>query len=194
MNDFNTEQKFNKFTRIEGYLFLVGFMLTIPAANWLIGNAGTLCLEKGPCLIPVAPGLMAPSGVLMIGLALVLRDMVQRRLGTIFAIGAIISGAALSSFLADPSLVLASGAAFLLSELADFAVYTPLQRRRLVLAVFASGVVGLLIDSAFFLYLAFGNLDYISGQIVGKSWMVILALPVIVWIRRREERLGIQPA
>jgi hypothetical protein len=63
-----------------------------------------------------------------------------------------------------------------------------------VLAVFASGVVGLLIDSAFFLYLAFGNLDYISGQIVGKSWMVILALPVIVWIRRREERLGIQPA
>ena len=194
MNDFNTEQKFNKFTRTEGYLFLVGFMLTIPAANWLIGNAGTLCLEKGPCLIPVAPGLMAPSGVLMIGLALVLRDMVQRRLGTIFAIGAIISGAALSSFLADPSLVLASGAAFLLSELADFAVYTPLQRRRLVLAVFASGVVGLIIDSAFFLYLAFGNLDYISGQIVGKSWMVILALPVIVWIRRREQRLGIQPA
>ena len=194
MNDFNTEQKFNKFTRIEGYLFLVGFMLTIPAANWLIGNAGTLCLEKGPCLIPVAPGLMAPSGVLMIGLALVLRDMVQRRLGTIFAIGAIISGAALSSFLADPSLVLASGAAFLLSELADFAVYTPLQRRRLVLAVFASGVVGLIIDSAFFLYLAFGNLDYISGQIVGKTWMIILALPVIVWIRRREERLGVQPA
>ena len=130
----------------------------------------------------------------MIGLALVLRDMVQRRLGTIFAVGAIISGAALSSFLADPSLVLASGAAFLLSELADFAVYTPLQRRRLVLAVFASGVVGLIIDSAFFLYLAFGNLDYISGQIVGKSWMVILALPVIVWIRRREQRLGIQPA
>ena len=86
MNDFNTEQKFNKFTRTEGYLFLVGFMLTIPAANWLIGNAGTLCLEKGPCLIPVAPGLMAPSGVLMIGLALVLRDMVQRRLGTIFSI------------------------------------------------------------------------------------------------------------
>jgi hypothetical protein len=194
MNDLNSKLTFKISTRTEGYLFLFGFMLTIPAANWLIGNAGTLCPEKGPCLIPVAPGLMAPSGVLMIGLALVLRDIVQRRLGTIFAIGAIISGAALSSLLAEPSLVFASGVAFLLSELADFAVYTPLQRRRLVLAVFASGVVGLVIDSAFFLYLAFGNLDYISGQIVGKSWMIILALPTIMWLRRREERLGIQPA
>ena len=194
MNDLNSKLTFKISTRTEGYLFLFGFMLTIPAANWLIGSAGTLCPEKGPCLIPVAPGLMAPSGVLMIGLALVLRDIVQRRLGTIFAIGAIISGAALSSLLAEPSLVFASGVAFLLSELADFAVYTPLQRRRLVLAVFASGVVGLIIDSAFFLYLAFGNLDYISGQIVGKSWMIILALPAIIWLRRREERLGIQPA
>jgi uncharacterized PurR-regulated membrane protein YhhQ (DUF165 family) len=111
-----------------------------------------------------------------------------------FAIGAILAGAALSAFLAPPSLVLASGAAFLLSELADFAVYTPLQRRRLVLAVFASGIVGLTIDSAVFLYLAFGNLDFIAGQIVGKSWMIILALPAIMWIRQRDERLGIQPA
>jgi queuosine precursor transporter len=180
--------------RIEGFIYLAAFALTIPAANWLIGNAGTVCLDKGPCLIPVAPGLMAPSGVLMIGLALVLRDLVQRRLGAIFAIAAILAGAFLSAFLAPPSLVLASSAAFLLSELADFAVYTPLQRRRLVLAVLASGIVGLTIDSAVFLYLAFGNLDFIAGQIVGKSWMIVLALPVIIWIRQRDERLGIQPA
>jgi uncharacterized PurR-regulated membrane protein YhhQ (DUF165 family) len=194
MNDSGSEITTAKANRLEGYVFLGAFALTIPAANWLIGNAGTVCLEKGPCLIPVAPGLMAPSGVLMIGLALVLRDLVQRRLGAMFAIGAILAGAALSAFLAPPSLVLASGAAFLLSELADFAVYTPLQRRRLVLAVFASGIVGLTIDSAVFLYLAFGNLDFIAGQIVGKSWMIILALPAIMWIRQRDERLGIQPA
>ncbi|NKB19559.1 MAG: VUT family protein [Alphaproteobacteria bacterium] len=181
-------------SRLEGFIYLAAFALTIPMANWLIGNAGTVCLEKGPCLIPVAPGLMAPSGVLMIGLALVLRDLVQRRLGPMFAIGAILAGAAISAFLAPPSLVLASSVAFLLSELADFAVYTPLQRRRLVLAVFASGVVGLTIDSAVFLYLAFGNLDFIAGQIVGKSWMIVLALPAIMWIRQRDERLGIQPA
>ena len=194
MYDFGSKISSMKPNRLEGYIFLGAFALTIPAANWLIGNAGTVCLDKGPCLIPVAPGLMAPSGVLMIGLALVLRDLVQRRLGAIFAISAILAGAALSAFLAPPSLVLASGAAFLLSELADFAVYTPLQRRRLVLAVFASGIVGLTIDSAVFLYLAFGNLDFIAGQIVGKSWMIILALPAIMWIRQRDERLGIQPA
>lgn len=194
MNDLGTDITPAKYTRLEGFIFLAAFALTIPAANWLIGNAGIVCLDKGPCLIPVAPGLMAPSGVLMIGLALVLRDLVQRRLGAMFAIAAILTGAFLSAFLAPPSLVLASSAAFLLSELADFAVYTPLQRRRLVLAVFASGIVGLTIDSAIFLYLAFGNLDFIAGQIVGKSWMIVLALPAIIWIRQRDERLGIQAA
>ena len=194
MNDLGTDIAPGKYTRLEGFIFLAAFALTIPAANWLIGNAGIVCLDKGPCLIPVAPGLMAPSGVLMIGLALVLRDLVQRRLGAMFAIAAILTGAFLSAFLAPPSLVLASSAAFLLSELADFAVYTPLQRRRLVLAVFASGIVGLTIDSAIFLYLAFGNLDFIAGQIVGKSWMIVLALPAIIWIRQRDERLGIQAA
>lgn len=56
--------------------------------------------DGGPCLIPVAPGLTAPSGVLMVGLALVLRDLVQRRLGLWWAIVAIIFGAILSQFFA----------------------------------------------------------------------------------------------
>ena len=179
---------------LEGYIFLAGFALCIPAANWLIGNAGTACVPNGPCLIPVAPGLMAPSGVLMIGLALVLRDLVQRRLGVGWAIIAIIAGAALSVVLAPRELVLASGTAFLLSELADCAVYTPLQRRRLVLAVFASSIVGLVVDSAIFLHMAFGSFEFLAGQVVGKSWMVLLALPFIAWLRNRDQRLGIQPA
>jgi len=180
--------------RIEGALFLAGFALCIPAANWLIGNAGTVCVPNGPCLIPVAPGLMAPSGVLMVGLALVLRDMVQRRLGAIWAVGAILAGAALSGLLAPADLVWASAAAFLMSELADFAVYTPLQRRRLVLAVFASSIVGLVIDSVLFLWLAFGSLDFLAGQVVGKSWMVVLSLPAVMWLRARDARIGLSPA
>src|SRR5215468_12597070 len=87
----------------EGILFLVLFALTIPAANWLIGHAGTTCVPHGPCLIPVAPGLMAPSGVLMIGLALVLRDLVQRRLGRSWSMGAVVVGAILSGAVAPPS-------------------------------------------------------------------------------------------
>ena len=179
---------------IEGYIFLVLFCLTIPAANWLIGHAGTVCVPNGPCLVPVAPGIMAPSGVLMIGLALVLRDLVQRRLGVEFGIGAIIVGAAISVGLAPPSLVVASAAAFLLSEFADFAVYTPLARRRLVVAVIASSVVGLVVDSIVFLWLAFGSLEFLTGQIIGKLWMVLLAIPFVAYMRRRDERIGLKAA
>jgi uncharacterized PurR-regulated membrane protein YhhQ (DUF165 family) len=180
--------------RGEGIVFLVLFALTIPLANWFIGHAGTVCPPRGPCLVPVAPGLMAPSGVLMAGIALVLRDLVQRRLGVAASSLAILAGAALSALLAPPALVIASAVAFLLSEFADLAVYTPLARRGLVLAVVTSGVAGLVVDSIVFLWLAFGSLDFLPGQIVGKAWMVLLSIPFVAWLRRRDERLGIVPA
>ena len=180
--------------RIEGWTFLVLFCLTIPAANWMIGNVGTVCLANGPCVLPVAPGIMAPSGVLMVGAALVLRDLVQRRLGAAFGLGAIAVGAAISWALAPAALVIASTAAFLLSEFADFAVYTPLSRRRLVLAVLASSVVGIVVDSLTFLWLAFGSLEFLEGQVLGKLWMVLIAMPLIAYLRRRDERLGLTPA
>ena len=142
--------------KAQGVAYFIAFIACIPAANWMIGHLGTVCLANGPCLVPVWPWgrggpLMAPSGVMMAGLALVLRDLVQRRLGRTVALMAIVAGAALSGAVAPPSLVLASIAAFLLSELADFAVYTPLQARGLVLAVLASSVVGLIVDSLLFL-------------------------------------------
>jgi queuosine precursor transporter len=178
----------------EGVIFLALFALTIPAANWLIGHVGTTCIADGPCVVPVAPGLIAPSGVMMVGIALVLRDFVQRRLGAVMSALAILFGSALSAFLAPASLVFASGTAFLLSEFADLAVYTPLARRRLVAAVIASSCVGLVVDSIVFLWLAFGSLDFLAGQIVGKTWMVLLSVPFVAWLRRRDQRLGIMPA
>lgn len=181
-------------TRAEGFAYLAAFSSCIPAANWLISNLGTVCPDAGPCLIPVAPGVMAPSGVVMVGLALVFRDLVQRRLGRAWALTAIIAGALLSALLAPPALVLASGAAFLLSETADFAVYTPLQAKRLVLAVALSGAVGVVVDSVVFLYLAFGSLEFLLGQVIGKAWMIVLSLPFIVWLRNSDASRGIQPA
>jgi uncharacterized PurR-regulated membrane protein YhhQ (DUF165 family) len=175
----------------EGSLFLAAYIACIPIANWLIQHVGTVCPPDGPCLIPVAPGLMAPSGVLMAGLALVLRDLVQRRLGVAYGLAAIGAGTAISAALAPAPLVVASAVAFLLSELADFAVYTPLQKRGLVLAVAASSFVGLVADSLLFLWLAFGSLEFLAGQIVGKAVMVVLTLPAIDWLRRRDTRLGI---
>jgi uncharacterized PurR-regulated membrane protein YhhQ (DUF165 family) len=179
---------------VEGVLFLIAFALTIPVANWMIGNVGTTCSARGPCLIPVAPDVMAPSGVLMIGVALVLRDLVQRRLGILYSAAAIVFGAILSAAVAPVSLVLASSVAFLVSEFVDLAVYAPLARRRLIAAVLLSGLVGLVVDSAIFLWLAFGSLDFLTGQVIGKAWMVLLSLPFVLYLRRRDERLGLAPA
>lgn len=179
--------------KIEGIVYLIGFMLCIPAANWMIGHVGTVCPPDSPCLIPVAPGLMAPSGVLTIGLALVLRDLVQRRLGLRWAGFAIVAGGAISALVAPAALAAASTAAFLLSEFVDLAVFTPLQKRGLVFAVFLSSIVGLFVDSVVFLQLAFGNLDFLLGQVVGKAWMVVLSLPAIALLRQRDARLGYAP-
>lgn len=171
-----------------GFVFFALFCATIPLANWMIGNVGVICVPQGPCLIPVAPGLSAPSGVLAVGAALVLRDFVQRHLGLRWAFAAVLIGAVLSGLVAPPALAVASVAAFLVSELADMAVFTPLQRRGLVLAVALSSVIGLAVDSVVFLYLAFGNLDFLLGQVVGKSWAVMAALPLIALLRKHDRQ------
>jgi len=164
-------------------LLILAYIATIPSANWLISNVGTVCVPNGPCLIPVAPGIMAPSGVLMIGAALVLRDLVHRRYGVGASAACILAGAALSLIISPPALAVASGAAFLFSEMADLAVYAPLWRRRFITAVIASGIVGAAVDSAMFLYLAFGSLAHLDGQLLGKLYATALFV-ICVYIQR----------
>lgn len=159
---------------------IIAFAATVPLANWMIGNVGTMCVPDGPCLLPVGFGLYAPSGVLVVGAALVLRDVVHEFGGAGAALLAILLGGSMAWTFAAPSLVIASVAAFLLSELADLAVYAPLRHRRLWLAVFLSGIVGAVVDSAVFLWLAFGSLDFIAGQIVGKTWVTLLVTPFLL--------------
>jgi uncharacterized PurR-regulated membrane protein YhhQ (DUF165 family) len=171
--------------RRDGWLYTILFVGSIWLANYLIGHVGVVCAPPGPCLIPVWPGIIAPSGVIAIGASFTLRDLVQRRLGRGVAVGAIVTGALLSAFL-SPALALASGTAFLLSELLDLLVYTPLQEQNLIAATVASNIVGLVVDSIVFLFLAFGSLRFIEGQIIGKAWMTLLALPVVALLRRRD--------
>lgn len=186
--------------RIEGTLYLVGFIGAIWLANWLLAHWGTVRFPGGPWLVPVWPGwltpsgnpIYAPSGVLAIGAGFTLRDLVQRRLGVRVAVVAIVLGAALSALL-DTSLALASGAAFLLAETLDLFVYTPLQRRHLVGAVIASNIVGIVADSIVFLSIAFGSLDLLKGQVIGKAWMTLFAIPIVYAIRDWDRRRGLLP-
>lgn len=165
-------------------LLVAAFAATVPAANWLIGNFGTVCVPGGPCLLPVGFGLTAPSGVLLVGAGLVLRDMVHEAGGARAAVLAIAIGGLLAWFVAPPALVAASVIAFILAELADLIVYAPLREKRLGLAVVASGAAGAVVDSAVFLTLAFGSLDFMAGQVVGKLWMSLLAFAFIAYRRR----------
>ncbi|GHC52387.1 VUT family protein [Neogemmobacter tilapiae] len=169
-----------------GAILFVAFASTIPLSNWLISNVGTTCVPDGPCLIPVAPGILAPSGVLTIGAALVLRDLIHRYLGANWAIAAILVGGCVSLLTASQNLVIASVAAFMISEMLDFTVYVPLSRRNLSLAILVSGVVAAIADSVVFVLLAFGSLDHVTGQIIGKLWAsIIVAMIVFAGTRRR---------
>ena len=169
--------------KLGGVASFVAFVACIPASNFLIQNVGTVCIPEGPCLLPVAPGLLAPSGVVMIGIALVLRDVVQGFGGSPLTLAAITIGGVLSALFAPVSLAVASAAAFVSSELADFAVFTPLRRRNLATAIVLSGLVGATVDSVIFLSVAFGNLEFLGGQVIGKLWALVVAVPVICLVR-----------
>lgn len=164
-----------------GYAALAAYIAVIVGANLAVQRYG---------LVPVGFGLLAPAGVYLAGLGFTLRDLVHRTLGPKLVLAGIAAGAAVSFAVASPALAVASAVAFGFSELADMAVYTPLAKRHWLAAVAASNTVGLVIDSALFLWLAFGSLQFLPGQITGKAWMTGLAVAVL-WagryaMRRRE--------
>jgi uncharacterized PurR-regulated membrane protein YhhQ (DUF165 family) len=157
-----------------GLAATVLFVATIFGANWALETYG---------LVPVGFGLLAPAGVYFAGLAFTLRDVVHRTLGRLPVIAAILAGGAVS-WLVSPTFAVASAVAFTVSELSDLTVYEPLRNRNWYGAVVASNIVGAVVDSAVFLWLAFGSLAFIQGQIVGKLWMTAAALPLLVVGRR----------
>lgn len=164
----------------------LAFAATIPAANWLIAHVGTTCIPNGPCLIPVGFGLMAPSGVLLVGLALVLRDQIHEHAGWRAALAAVLMGGAISAILAPPAIALASVVAFVLAEIADALVYAPLRARGRHVAVLASGLVGAIVDSALFLAIAFGSLETLVGLVVAKLY-ASLVVAAWFWIAPRRQ-------
>lgn len=170
--------------QVIGFAAFTLFLSSVATSNWMAGGFGTECIPNGPCLVPVAPGLMAPSGVVLVGVSLVLRDVIQRCLGMAPSFIAMLGGAMVSVVIAVQDVVVASAAAFLLGELADLLSFTLLQRRGLVLAVVVSSFVGLIVDSAVFIHMAFESLEHLPSLIVGKTWGVLLSIPFVQLLRR----------
>lgn len=169
------------------YLAFVLFALTIPLANWFIGNIGTECIPDGPCLIPVGFSLMAPSGVLFIGLALVLRDWLQELTSWKWSVVAVLLGGLLSLLTSSPFIAVASAVAFIVAELFDLGVYTPLRQKGKHLAVLASGVVGAFVDSLLFVWIAFGSVELSFGTAIAKIYASLAVATYLYWRAKKNE-------
>ena len=164
--------------RLSAVLAAIVYAGTIVAANWLTSRYG---------MVWVAPGLTVTAGTYAAGMALGMRDVLQDTAGRRAVLVVIAIGAALSWWLSSPALAVASGAAFLASEAADFAVYTPLRRKGWARAVIASNVAGAVVDTLLFLALAGFPVTVVSvsGQLVGKvAWATLLPVLVVMGVKR----------
>lgn len=143
------------------------FLSAIVAANWAVVN-----------LPPVSVGFnqMAPAGVYLVAVILVLRDIVQRFSGVWGVAAAFVGGGALSFVLATPEVATASVLAFAVSFVVDTIIYTLMVRNGQPLwkAALASGVVSIVPDSYVFLHLI-GMEQFLAGQILGKTYGTVLA-------------------
>ncbi len=163
------------------YIYGIGFLFCIVAANWAVTRFG---------MVPVGFGLYATAGTYFAGVSFSLRDFLQDTGGKGSVVLVILLGTLLSAII-SPTFAIASGSAFLFSEFADFAVYTPLRKRFWISAVFASNIVGSVIDSVIFLQLAFGNINDIWGQVLGKFWMTLPFIAGVFFLKRKRQNLDL---
>lgn len=117
------------------------YVAFIVALNWGFAHVPIVMTPWGDAWPPLS---------LAVGAVFVLRDFAQREVGH-KVLGLMLVGAALSFWLADPHVALASLAAFALSELVDWGVYTfaKLDFKRRVLV---SSCLSAPVDSAVFLW------------------------------------------
>jgi len=123
-------------------------------------------------------GITATVGTWLAGLSFVARDALHESAGHRWVLSAIVVGAVVSAIL-SPTLALASGVAFLVSEAADWLIYAPLRARGLIRAALASNAVGAVVDSALFLLLAGFPLALLPTQVLVKvaaSTVVVLGV------------------
>ena len=151
---------------------VAGYLVSIIAANLLVAHYG--------------PKVIIVNAFLLIGLDLVLRDYLHdlwrdnraRNMAVLVAVG----GAITYMLNKDAATIaLASSVAFSLAALADWAVYSAMQRWEWLVRSNASNVVGAAVDSVTFPTIAFGGIMWpiMLGQFAAKvlggvMWSLIL--------------------
>lgn len=177
-------------TTVTRFIPVAFFIAALPAANMMISYVG-FCPphgSPGPCMLPVAPGILAPSGAAIVGATFVLRPIIQESLDRRGAILALLGAAAIDGIAGVWALVPASVAAFLVAHLVGLWLYEALAPRSRALGMLVAGLVGVTVDSLLFLGLAFGTLEDAPAQIVAKAEPVLLAAAVLFALGGRWKR------
>ena len=156
------------------------YVVAIVAVNWMF-------TAIAPWSTPLGDLYLAN---IVVGFVFVLRDYAQREIGHSILLATALGGV-LTWFMVDPAIAVASISAFILSETADWGVYSFL-RRPLSQRILISAMIAVPLDTLAFQYLA-GYLTpaAFATEIVSKALGVM-----IVWyiLRARDRKLRITTA
>ncbi len=156
------------------------YVALIPFINWSFTWAP---------MIPVAEGVAFNPVTVVTGLVLVVRDFAQREIGH-YVLAAMAVALGLTFLTSGGELALASGLAFAISELADWAVYT-FTKRPLHERILLSSLLGAPIDTTVFLVMAERIVDGVFSwpnlmmSVLGKLAAAALVAEIV---RRRVMR------
>ena len=154
------------------------YIALIVLVNWLFTVVPLIAMGGGDSWPPVA---------LIVGLIFVARDFAQRYVGhwVMVAMGV---AAIISYFMADPFVALASVSAFVISEFADWLVYS-FTKKPFAQRILLSSIIATPLDTVVFL----GILGYLSAPAVLAMVASKFVGAIIVWylVRRRGIRSAV---
>lgn len=155
------------------------YVALIPFINWSFTWAP---------MWEVLPGWAFNPVTIVTGLVLVVRDFAQREVGHYVLIAMAIA-LALTAFAAGPELALASGAAFAIAEIVDWALFT-FTKHRLSTRVLLSSAIAAPLDTTIFLYGAeMIRPDQLTGPNITMSIIGKMVGAIVIWwiVRKRFE-------
>ncbi len=164
-------------------LWTASYVVSIILVNWLFAPGQ---LVPGVTVWGTAYGDLYLANF-VVGAVFVLRDYAQREIGHSILVATAAAGL-ITFFMVDQAIALASVSAFVLSELADWAIYS-FTRRPLHQRILWSSLIAVPLDTLVFQYLA-GYLTpaAFATEVASKAVGVL-----IVWalLRARDQRLAL---
>jgi hypothetical protein len=159
------------------FRYTIAYIVLIVAVNYGFTVTPMVALPGGEQWPPIS---------LLVGFIFVARDFAQREIGHRVIIAMLIAGG-LSYVMADPFVAAASVAAFLISEFADWAVYS-FTGRPFAQRVLLSSAVGTPLDSIVFLGMI-GHLSMVGVAAMTLSKM--LGALAVWWMIRRQDTAAV---